>query len=237
MNQGCYYISEIFNHEIPTDEGFGPRIAWKQSFTTHGGSLIVSSTFSSQLNCEADIGIYSFYLIIDDKVVDDSSFFFPNYLQQTIPFTFFVNDITLGTHTFGLLIPQHIIVGHNDFLSCTMKEIIFPIHPIIMDHPLNPDHQLLIHGMLKGPDEGVYYRGSDFTDQSCECVIRLPEYTRLFTDFIVTVTPIFNHKNLILLNVSDVINNSFSVISSEPCKFNWFAIGKQQTIQTEVDKN
>jgi hypothetical protein len=123
----------------------------------------------------------------------------------------------------------------------TNSEIVYNTNKtFVIDHPLDPENRYLIHGCLEGPESGVYYRGVDkteyFNGKIYKKTVHLPSYIKNFTEFTVTATPIFNGNNITNINVSKVINQEFTVYSSDECEFNWTAIGKRENIIVESYK-
>ena len=110
-----------------------------------------------------------------------------------------------------------------------------PSKTFVIDHPINKN-QYLVHACLEGPEAGVYYRGKcEITDNN-SVTIELPNYVSdLATDFTINITPIYN-GNINTLNVSEVINNKFTVYGANS-KFYWVVYGKRSDINVEVNKS
>jgi hypothetical protein len=112
----------------------------------------------------------------------------------------------------------------------------------VIDHPLDND-KYLVHACIEGPEAGVYYRGNGNIEYSDDKIlfteIHLPDYVdKLATDFTVNVTPIINEKyGFTNICTSEIIDGSFKVYSSKPCKFNWTVYGKRNSIVVEPYKN
>lgn len=105
----------------------------------------------------------------------------------------------------------------------------------IINHPIQED-RYLVHACLEGPEAGVYYRGTGEILDNNSSIIELPNYVEvLATDFTIQLTPIYNGK-INLLNVSEVINNKFTVYG-ENCKFYWQVTGKRLEFITEPLKS
>jgi hypothetical protein len=106
----------------------------------------------------------------------------------------------------------------------------------VIDHPKDQD-KYLVHACLEGPEAGVYYRGKSEIINNKYVEISLPDYVDvLATDFSIQVTPIHNkYNNNIILNVSEIENNKFTVFG-ENCKFYWHVYGTRHNIVVEPDK-
>lgn len=67
----------------------------------------------------------------------------------------------------------------------------------IIDHPDDPEHKFLLHGVLEGPEHGVFYRGRA-TMKNGKAVITLPSYFDSLTneaEATVQITPIYSGAN------------------------------------------
>jgi hypothetical protein len=122
--------------------------------------------------------------------------------------------------------------------SATSEILVSTSKTFVIEHPLDPN-KYLVHACLEGPEAGVYYRGVDEILQK-SVVITLPSYaSAIASEFTVHITPLIDdeQEDLILCNATSVKNNQFKVISSHPCKFTWFVMGKRLSIDVEVDKD
>ena len=105
----------------------------------------------------------------------------------------------------------------------------------VMDHPMD-NERYLVHACLEGPEAGVYYRGkSEIID---ETEIILPEYTLVFREFTVHITPIGQFAKLY---ASEVKNGKFTVYNSSKKKkqvaFHWVVYARRQSICVEPPKS
>jgi hypothetical protein len=107
----------------------------------------------------------------------------------------------------------------------------------IIEHPIN-DEQYLVHVCLEGPENGVYYRGTGEIKNNEFTVIDLPNYVSSFVNnFSIQVTPIYNGTKNNILQVSEVLNNSFNVYG-ENTKFYWVVYGTRYDIpKLEIEPN
>lgn len=104
----------------------------------------------------------------------------------------------------------------------------------VIDHPIHQD-KYLVHSCLEGPEAGVYYRGQEEIQNNESVDISLPEYTKIFTDFSIHVTPI-GKDNKNVYSVSEVQDGKFSVYGNNG-KFFWNVFAKRLDIQVEPSKS
>jgi hypothetical protein len=107
----------------------------------------------------------------------------------------------------------------------------------VINHPLD-EKRYLVHACLEGPEAGVYYRGTGIIpDNETETQVDLPYYVSSFTvEPTAHITPIYNGRNLRVLNSSIIENNSFKVYG-EPGPFNWIVYAKRENINVEPLKS
>ena len=97
----------------------------------------------------------------------------------------------------------------------------------IIDHPDNPKNQDLVHACLEGPEVGVFYRGKCEIVDNQSVTIELPKYAiHLAFNYTVQLTPIGVCKKQLLLECSEVENNSFTVYGNN-CHFFWLVHGNR----------
>jgi hypothetical protein len=116
------------------------------------------------------------------------------------------------------------------------------VKSFVINHPLNTD-KYLVHACLEGPESGVYYRGKGVIENNVSVEIEMPDYaSALATDFTIQVTPIFNASNatvngltkLLVYNVSDIINNRFTVYG-ENGSFFWTVVGRRMDATFNIE--
>jgi hypothetical protein len=102
----------------------------------------------------------------------------------------------------------------------------------VIDHPLD-SNKYLVHACLEGPESGVYYRGSSYTDsKTMTCTVNLPDYvSKLAFDFTVNITP--SEMTCVSCSDVDIQTGSFTVKSMIPTKFFWHVYGSRSTINSE----
>ena len=111
-----------------------------------------------------------------------------------------------------------------------------PTKTFIIDHPLH-QNQYLVHGCLEGPETGVYYRGKGSITNNNNILIHLPSYVDTFaTNFTIQITPIYNNTTTLIYNVSEVLDNSFSVYGLNGSFF-WTVYGSRGEFNVEPFKN
>ncbi len=88
-----------------------------------------------------------------------------------------------GLHTFDVYAEGSIGCGRNGALAVSMDAgggVSARIKQFVIDHPLDPDHSLLRHGVVEGPEHAVYYRGEGrLVDGWAE--VELPAYFEALT--------------------------------------------------------
>ena len=102
----------------------------------------------------------------------------------------------------------------------------------VIDHPTKPDNYL-VHACLEGPEVGVYYRGEGAITFGESFIVKLPEYTSVWSDFTVQVTPIGKPR---ALGTSRVRNCQFEVYGS-PGEFFWTVYAKRGNVNVEPKKS
>ena len=85
----------------------------------------------------------------------------------------------------------------------------------VIDHPVDSS-RYLVHACLEGPESGVYYRGKG-TISLESATVTLPDYTRDFYNFSISITPIGKPRTF---SVSEFENGKFEVFST-PGDFFW----------------
>jgi hypothetical protein len=102
----------------------------------------------------------------------------------------------------------------------------------VIDHPNDPE-RYLVHGCLEGPESGVYYRGKTRIPMDHQnVVVTLPDYTRSWYDFSVSVTPI--GKPMIFC-ATDVLSGTFEIIG-ESGEYHWVVYAKRGDLTVEPFK-
>lgn len=105
----------------------------------------------------------------------------------------------------------------------------------IIDHPLDSNNKYLIHSCLEGPENGVYYRGTNELNGSngnlfCK-TITLPEYTNKFYNFTIDVSAINGFNNIYTSRVKfneNINQNEFTVYGSQKTKFDWCVYAERE---------
>jgi len=129
--------------------------------------------------------------------------------------------------------------GSYMFYNSTTKEVTFnsSVKSFIIDHPIHVDDKYLVHGCLEGPEAGVYYRNKGEITDNNSVKITLPDYVEHFaTDFTIQITPIYDGHKMKTYNVSEVVDNAFSVYG-ENGKFYWIVYGKRAEFNVEPYKS
>jgi len=109
----------------------------------------------------------------------------------------------------------------------------------VINHPDDND-KYLVHGCLEGPEAGVYYRGSDEIINNKSKEIILPEYTKHWKDFTISVNPIIesnDYENIRFYGTSNVKDGKFTVFATNGCKFHWTVFAKRYDINVEPMKD
>lgn len=110
----------------------------------------------------------------------------------------------------------------------------------VIDHPQHDD-KYLVHSCLEGPENGVFYRGVEYIKNSF-IEIKLPEYTSVFSEFDVHVTPVLDDCNTIESELdkkvvsTNVVNGCFKIFSNKPTRVSYVVIGKRGELETEPYK-
>jgi hypothetical protein len=102
-----------------------------------------------------------------------------------------------------------------------------PTKTFIIPHP-DDSNKYLVHGCLEGPENGVYYRGQGEITNDSNVEIHLPEYSKHFSDFTISVTPI-THT---LYSSTGVHNGSFTVRGKNGSFF-WLVKANRHSINVE----
>ncbi|HBD4637848.1 TPA: hypothetical protein KJV91_004498 [Shigella flexneri] len=117
----------------------------------------------------------------------------------------------------------------------------------VIDHPLRPDEQHLVHGAIEGPEIGVYYRGEATTGSDGCAEVALPNYFEALVRPVnrtVQVTPLIGERlNVSPLGVSEVRDGRFTVRTLDgeqrSQKFYWEVKGVRmdvEELEVEIDK-
>ena len=102
----------------------------------------------------------------------------------------------------------------------------------VIQHPVEKD-KYLVHASLEGPEAGVYYRGKgEIPSGSQQVRIPLPDYSRVFDEFTVSVTPISVFSELA---ASEVEDGAFTVFGGG--KFFWHVFARRTHLEVEPLKS
>ena len=101
----------------------------------------------------------------------------------------------------------------------------------VIDHPVDSS-RYLVHACLEGPESGVYYRGKGTINLE-STTVTLPDYTRDFYNFSISITPIGKPRTL---SVSEFENGKFEVFST-PGDFFWVVYATRSDINVEPYKS
>jgi hypothetical protein len=133
-------------------------------------------------------------------------------------------------------------LDYSNILLCydvnNTKQISYKVSSktFVIDHPTNED-KYLVHACLEGPEAGVYYRGKGKIINNINVIINLPDYVSAIAyDFTIQITPIFSENTIKTYNVSDIVNNQFTVYG-ENGEFFWIVHGMRQKIQVDPEKS
>jgi hypothetical protein len=104
----------------------------------------------------------------------------------------------------------------------------------VIDHPVDSS-RYLVHACLEGPESGVYYRGKGtIMEGNLEsATVTLPDYTRDFYNFTISITPIGKPRTF---SVSEFENGKFEVFST-PGDFFWTVYATRSDIHVEPYKS
>ena len=103
----------------------------------------------------------------------------------------------------------------------------FNYKTFIIEHPIE-NERYLVHACLEGPEAGVYYRGESKITNNEYVEILLPEYTKVFSNFTVHITP--QSRNL--LYASKVVDSKFRVYGDNG-EFYWLVHALRNKIKVE----
>ncbi len=115
---------------------------------------------------------------------------------------------------------------------------------MIIDHPLDPENQYLVHSDIQSPDMMNVYNGNIVTDINGLAVVELPDYFEaLNKDFRYQLTVIGDFAQAIVLE--EISNNQFTVQTDKPeVKVSWQVTGirkdafaKANPMKVEVQKS
>ena len=101
-----------------------------------------------------------------------------------------------------------------------------------INHPTQKEHYL-VHSVLEGPEDGVYYRGSVKIKESDSVKVTIPGYTKKWFDFTINVTPI--GKPARVCSASKIVKGTFEIYGA-PGLYNWVVYAKRNNIIVEPEK-
>ena len=116
-------------------------------------------------------------------------------------------------------------------------------HSLRIDHPLDPENQILEHVSVNSPEMLNVYSGNVTTDQNGQVRVNLPDYFEAFNaDYRYQLTVIGSFAQAIIKE--EVHDNQFVIATSEPyTKVSWQVSGvrqddfaKQNPVMVESDK-
>jgi len=123
------------------------------------------------------------------------------------------------------------------------KEIVLnSAKTFVIDHPLRPKTEYLVHACIEGPEIGVFYRGKAVVPAGdSHIAVSLPDYVaELATDFTVYATPVDSDAGR--FQVSRVgVAGRFYIYLSLPLPYDqvffWQVMGKRAALETEIPKS
>jgi hypothetical protein len=204
-------------------------LGYLTAITKQGANAVAIGTFASQSN-QGDnsvaIGIGSGGFNQHSNTIAISSVF--GQLPTSFPNSCYINNIRNASASYGVL--QYDTSSKEIFVN---RDKTF-----VLQHPEKED-KYLVHACLEGPENGVFYRGVAKIDSSKVVDVKLPSYTKHFSDFDVFVTPVFDETNTLLeeldkrVVVSEVVDGCFKIIGSMEMEVNYVVFGKRSDIECE----
>jgi hypothetical protein len=111
--------------------------------------------------------------------------------------------------------------------------------PFVIDHPLDPENQSLVHAAIEGPEYGVYYRGEARLKDG-KVVVELPTYFEALARAggrTVQVTPLFENDDPIqALAATRVRDGKFTVRTLDGSKAEQAFCWEVKAVRTDVDE-
>ena len=230
-SQGSNSVVVGYDSGVKDQSSNSVALGYLTAITKQGANAVAIGTFASQSN-QGDnsvaIGIgagdsnqHSNTIVISSIVAG---------VPSVSPNSCYINNIRSSSFLYGVL--QYDVSSKEIFVNRNKDK------SFVIQHPEKED-KYLVHACLEGPENGVFYRGVAKIDSSKTVEVKLPNYTKHFSDFDVFVSPVLDETNNISeeldkkVVVSEVVNGCFKIIGTREMDVNYVVFGKRSDIEIE----
>ena len=124
------------------------------------------------------------------------------------------------------------VIGLNVFTSPPTEIGYDSLKTFVIDHPTDTEERHLVHAMVEGPENPIYYRGVA-TVSGGRAEVTLPAYaSRIGSQFTVQLTPIYDGA-IKSYAATEVQDGKFTIVGNEDGRVFWIAHALRNAIEVE----